>query len=251
MSLFALIIKSNNKKMKKLFLFTVLLTVLISCKNNTNQKAEAGDGFKSFVVKESIPAGGYVYILGEQGDDLKWFAASLREVNIGDVYYYDEPLLMKDFYSKELDRPFDEINFLMKISRNPEDLKEVTEMNKEMKMPSKPSGKITTDQKDISIDIPKKGISIGQLYENLKNYDGKKVLIRGEIVKFSPEIMNTNWVHIQDGTSFDGKYDLTLTTDLEVNVGDVKTFEGTVVLDKDFGYGYFYEVLIEKAKITE
>ena len=238
--------------MKKLFLFTVLLTVLISCKNNTNQKAEAGDEFESFVVKESISAGGYEYLLGEQGEDLKWFAVTSREVNTGDVFYYSEPLVMKDFYSKELDRPFDEVIFLMKVAMDPNDLKESGMEEEQTTMPGdKPSGKITTDKQDLNIETPKKGISIAQLYENLKQFDGKKVIIKGQVVKFSPEIMNTNWVHIQDGTLFDSKYDLTITTDQNVNVGDIYTFEGTVVLDKDFGYGYFYEVLIEKAKIIE
>lgn len=237
--------------MKKLFLFTMLLAALVSCKNNTNQKADSDNEFDSFVVKETINAGGYVYLLGEQGDSLKWFAANAREVKIGDKYYYNDPLVMKDFYSKELDRPFDEIIFLMNISKNPEDLKKGTEATEEPAMSSMPSGKITTDKKELNIEVPEGGISIAQLYENLKKYEGKKVIIKGEVVKFSAAIMNTNWAHIQDGTSFNSKYDLTVTTLENVKLNDIVTFEGTVVLDKDFGYGYFYDVLIENAEIKK
>lgn len=240
--------------MKKLFILTVLITALISCKNGSDQKAEAGEEFESFVVKETLAAGGYTYILGEQNDTSKWFAITAREVIEGEKYYYAEPLVMTDFYSKELDRPFDEVIFLMKVSKNPADLIQEADMKQEGMEQSaspKPSGKITTDKLDLSIEIPENGTSIAQLYENMKLYSGKKLIVKGQVVKFSPEIMNTNWVHLQDGTAFNEKYDLTVTTGETVAVGDIVTFEGTVTIDKDFGYGYFYEVLLEGAVIVK
>jgi hypothetical protein len=60
--------------------------------------------------------------------------------------------------------------------------------------------------------------------------------------------MKRNWIHIQDGTEYSGKFDLTATTDIEATVGETLTLEGTITLDKDFGYGYSYEVLMEDAK---
>jgi hypothetical protein len=60
--------------------------------------------------------------------------------------------------------------------------------------------------------------------------------------------MNKNWIHIQDGSEFQGGFDLTITTDKSVSLGDTVTFEGKLALDKDFGYGYFYTVLIEDGK---
>jgi len=63
--------------------------------------------------------------------------------------------------------------------------------------------------------------------------------------------MNTNWIHLQDGTESDGKFDLTATCLENLNVGDIVTLEGKITLDKDLGYGYFYEVLLEDAKIVK
>ena len=60
--------------------------------------------------------------------------------------------------------------------------------------------------------------------------------------------MGKNWVHIQDGTEFEGGYDLTITTNQMVSLGETVTFEGKIVLNKDFGYGYFYNILMEDAK---
>lgn len=68
-------------------------------------------------------------------------------------------------------------------------------------------------------------------------------------MKFNPGIMGTNWIHIQDGTSSQGDYDLLITSDTEVQLGKVITAEGNVATNKDFGSGYAYKVLIENAKI--
>jgi len=59
--------------------------------------------------------------------------------------------------------------------------------------------------------------------------------------------MERNWVHIQDGTEFEGKFDLTATSSETFEVGTQVTLEGILTLDHDFGYGYTYDVLLEKA----
>ncbi len=91
-------------------------------------------------------------------------------------------------------------------------------------------------------------IQIGDLLANKKSYDGKVISVTGQVVKYNPGIMGKNWIHIQDGTDNQGVYDLTVTSDQSAQVGDVMTFEGTIALDKDFGYGYFYPVIMEDAK---
>jgi len=79
----------------------------------------------------------------------------------------------------------------------------------------------------------------------------KPVLVRGKVVKFNPEIMGKNWVHLRDGsgTATDGSNDILVTTMAATKVGDVVTVEGTVRTDKDFGAGYSYRVLIEDATL--
>jgi len=232
--------------MKRLFFIGMLMMALVSCKNSQNQNAENKEQFESFVVMETMEAGGYSYILGENNGETKWYAIAAQEVKIGDVFYFANPLVMVDFHSKELDRPFDEISFLMEVSKNPDDL-----VKSEIELSGMPSGKIITDQLELSLKIPKGAISIAELYENKQKYVGKAIMVYGQVTKFNPEIMSTNWVHLQDGTSFDGKYDLTLTTLQNITVGDVLTFEGIVTLDKDFGYGYLYEILLEESIVVK
>jgi hypothetical protein len=105
--------------------------------------------------------------------------------------------------------------------------------------------KVSTEKINVKVEPCKDCIKISDLLENRKNYSGKSVKVTGQVTKFNPQIMGKNWIHIQDGSEFKGAFDLTITTDKEVSVGQTITFEGTIVLDKDFGYGYFYSVLME------
>jgi hypothetical protein len=61
--------------------------------------------------------------------------------------------------------------------------------------------------------------------------------------------MDKNWVHLQDGTSDSDSFDLTVTTTDNVEVGDIATFKGKITLKKDFGAGYYYELIMEEAKL--
>jgi len=65
--------------------------------------------------------------------------------------------------------------------------------------------------------------------------------------------MGRNWIHLRDGTGSAEKSDndLTVTTDDQAAVGDVVSVKGTVRLDKDFGAGYAYPVLVEDAKVSK
>jgi len=81
----------------------------------------------------------------------------------------------------------------------------------------------------------------------MKEYEGKEFEIRGIVTKVNKEIMGKNWVHLQDGTSKDGAFDLTITTQDLPKINDEVTFKGTVTLEKDFGAGYYYDVIMEDA----
>jgi hypothetical protein len=105
--------------------------------------------------------------------------------------------------------------------------------------------KVAAEKANVSV-VPCEGcIKIADLLAGKKDYEGKTIKIKGSVTKFNPEIMGKNWIHIQDGTEFEGAFDLTITTDKVVAVGDIVTFEGKIILNKDFGYGYFYNILME------
>jgi hypothetical protein len=72
------------------------------------------------------------------------------------------------------------------------------------------------------------------------------------VVKYNAAILGKNWFHLQDGSgkTADGTNDLTITTEAAVAVGDIVTVTGTVAIDRDFGAGYTYALMLEDATVT-
>ncbi|MFT5433403.1 MAG: hypothetical protein ACI9OJ_004109, partial [Myxococcota bacterium] len=94
--------------------------------------------------------------------------------------------------------------------------------------------------------------TVAELFAQRDELKGKTVTVRGKVTKFNSSIMDRNWVHIQDGSgSAESKdNDLTVTTDGSAIVGKIVVVTGTLVTDQDFGSGYTYPLLVEKAKIA-
>jgi uncharacterized membrane protein YcgQ (UPF0703/DUF1980 family) len=107
----------------------------------------------------------------------------------------------------------------------------------------------TEPQRSVSNTTPSANIesigavSLADLFTNPSNYNGKKITVTGKVVKFSPNIMARNWIHIVNDK---GNYDLTITTTDIVNLDDNVTFEGVITLNKDFGAGYKYAIIMEE-----
>lgn len=92
-------------------------------------------------------------------------------------------------------------------------------------------------------------LSIAELYAKKAELKGKNVTIFGKVVKVNKGVMGRNWLHVQDGTGAQGTNDLTITTEGIANPNDKVSVTGIVVLDKDFGAGYKYELIIEDALV--
>jgi hypothetical protein len=60
-----------------------------------------------------------------------------------------------------------------------------------------------------------------------------------------------NWIYILDGTRFILDYDLTVTTFDGLKMVNTVNFEGVLAINKDIGAGYFYNVLLETAKLKK
>jgi hypothetical protein len=94
--------------------------------------------------------------------------------------------------------------------------------------------------------------TVANLYKDRTELNGKQVKLEGKVVKVNNQIMQRNFLHLQDGTGSadDGSNDITITSQDTANVGDMVNVTGTLILDHDFGAGYKYPLLIEKASIT-
>jgi len=208
------------------------------------QTLQQADGGKSFEVVEVIQGNSYTYIKAKENMAEKWMAVSKQEVQTGSVYYYDEALPMNNFHSKEIDRTFDEIFFVNSISTTPLAQAQPKAMEGH-------KGKVDIQQNSaITLEKQAGEITVAQIFGNRSNFSEKEVEIRGIVVKVNEQVMGKNWIHIQDGTSDNGNFDLTITSADLPKLNDEITVKGKIILNKDFGYGYTYEVIMEDAKVV-
>lgn len=190
------------------------------------------------VVDEALDTEKYTYLSVTENGEKFWIAIPNTEVEIGKTYYYIGGLLKKNFFSREYNRVFETLYLVSGISDQPGGPDQAT---------SNMQGENAVLAGPVNVEPAKGAIKISELVSNLKKYDGKVVKVTGKCVKVNPMIMGRNWVHIQDGSA--NNYDLTVTTDEVVQLGSIVTLEGTISLNKDFGAGYRYDVIMEGATL--
>jgi hypothetical protein len=95
------------------------------------------------------------------------------------------------------------------------------------------------------------GKTVAELFAEKDALANTKVILRGKVVKTNAMIMDRNWLHIRDGSGAEGTNDVTVTTTGELpKVGDTVLVTGQVAVDKDFGMGYRYPLVVEDAVVT-
>ena len=229
-------------------LVAFIISCLLSCQPGNKKVANLAPNAHQVRAEEVIQTSAYTYVrVSADGRDY-WIAISKMDVRTGETYYWSEGSEMREFTSKELKRTFRSIFFIQDFSAEPITLEKQTQVPAQAGQPGKQPA---VEHKGISVAKVEGGLSIAELYAKRKSVDGKNVKIRGEVVKFSGGIMNRNWVHIQDGTRDGENFDLTITTNDSVKVGDIVVFEGKAAAGRDFGAGYFYELIIEDARLKK
>jgi hypothetical protein len=94
--------------------------------------------------------------------------------------------------------------------------------------------------------------TVAAVYKEKTALTGKTISATGKVVKVNNGIMGRNFVHVQDGTgdAKDGSNNLVVTSKQTAAVGDKVTVSGLVVVNRDFGSGYSYPLIIEEATVT-
>ncbi len=226
--------------------------------NNSQPMNTSKGGFTenlhTVVVNKVLPTSKYVYVNVTEGGNQFWIATGKTNVIVGNTYFYRDGLLKTNFESKEYKRIFDTIYLVSNIV--PKDHGEHSSGLKADFMEVEPSKKTESVSKKETIPthsdkiIPYKGsIKIAELVANPSKYEGRTVQISGNVVKVNPNIMNRNWLHLQDGSKND--YDLVATSNTFVPEGKTITIRAKVSLDRDFGAGYRYDLILEDGIIVE
>ena len=247
--------------MKSLLLYAFLVLGLVAC--NSKPKVVSAEGAEmqmmqdnphaamtsghtgmahTVVCQDFMHTDKYTYMDVEENGQRYWIAVPRQDVEKGASYQYTGGLEKHNFKSVEFDRVFDKIYLVSGIipaggSAGSAVDRALAHANQSP--PSAPAANMP----------PSEGtVKIAEIFENRAKYEGKVVTVSGQCVKLNKMIMGRNWLHIDDG-SMDG--DLTVTSQDEVPVGANATFTGTIALNRDFGAGYRYEVIMEEAKLVQ
>lgn len=194
------------------------------------------------LAKDFLQAERYTYLLVEENNRTYWLATAKTEVEKGKNYMYRGGLLKTNFESQEFNRTFDTIYLVSNI------IDAAAHPGGNIPMTG---GSITSsvNSPDLDPEAIKNAIKLSDLFAKKDKYNGKLITVAGECVKVNNGIMGKNWVHIQDGSQSEGKtLDLTVTTNMNIKVGSKVALQGKIALNKDFGAGYRYDIIMEDAQ---
>ena len=242
------------------FLLFFTLAVLVGCQQNSTtqspaQTPQSSTNNISGSVVETMNALGYTYVLVDVDNEQIWAATPQFAVNVGDLVVVPEGMAMHNYYSQTLDRHFDVVYFVESIL-NASSATASTGGTPQTQMPAghPPISGMGAAAPAAATDIEKLegGMSIEEIYAARSDLSGQEISLRGQVVKFSPQIMGTNWIHLQDGSGNPdtGNHDLTVTSNTQLKVGDIVIASGKLTADKDFGHGYVYDLIMENAVVS-
>jgi hypothetical protein len=223
-------------------------------------------------VSETMNTGGYTYFLVDTGKEKTWAAAQQFTVKFGDKVAVADGMPIPNYHSKTLNRDFELVVFTGNVSVNGVSAApgagsaaksgQLPQGHPPISGGSAESGELPKGHPPIAggdakpvinlsnIKKAEGGKTIAEIYAQQSELNGKKVKVRGRVVKYNSDILGKNWIHIQDGTGKAGNNDLALTSTATANVGHLILVKGVVALNRDFGGGYKYGVILENAELT-
>ena len=217
-------------------------------------------------VLETMDAAGYTYMRLKTPKGEIWAAVQKATVKKGSEVTIVNATPMNNFESKTLKRNFDVIFFgslgsETGTSAGPSPLAPghgaSAEKQAQAVMAEQHAGLANAPVDSVKIKVKKaegpEGKTVSEIYAAKASLKDASVAVRGKVVKYNPGIMGKNWIHLRDGSGSNEKKDndLTITTSDSAVVGAVVLVKGKVHLDRDFGSGYVYPVIIEDAKVSK
>jgi hypothetical protein len=224
----------------------------------------AQGGTLTGTVREQIPVGPYVYLRLETEGGEQWAAVNETSLAIGDSVTVYNVMKMEQFASETLGRTFDEIYFgtvdpsggvpagsMSSGGSMPDAM--MAPLPASAPMPAGAHPPLPPRVGPIPRATGANARTIGELWGAKEQLAGASVTVRGVVVKYNPDVMGKNWIHLQDGSgnAGNGTNDLTVNSLETAAVGDTVTISGTVRLNQDLGAGYLYPLLVENATLVK
>lgn len=232
-------------------------------------QAPAGETIAGTVL-ETISTTGYTYLRLKTAAGEQWAAISGAQVAVGSAVTVAVSMRADNFQSKSLNRTFERL-YMGSLApagaaAPPQSAAAGPLLSSHQAAgPAAAAGAMPPGHPALGADrsvagpeqpLPRaegeRGRTVAEVWKQRAELKDAQVAVRGRVVKFMPAIMGKNWLHLRDGSgsSATGDDDVTVTTAATVAVGDIVVVTGTVRVDRDFGSGYSYPVLIEDATVA-
>jgi hypothetical protein len=234
--------------------------------SKTGEPAASGKVLGSITgtVLEALDAAGYTYLCLKTPDGEIWAAVQKANVKKGSEVTVVNGTPMDGFESRTLKRKFDHIVFGNLgagpgVAMSPPALLpgHAAPMDTQAQIASQHAG-VTQSPPDVGKIAVKKaegadGKTVAEIFAQKTSLKEAPVAVRGKVVKYNSGIMGKNWIHLRDGSGSPEKKDndITITTLDTAAVGDVVLVRGKLHIDRDFGSGYSYPVIIEDGKVLK
>ena len=223
-------------------------------------------------ILETMDSGGYTYMRLATPAGETWTAVNASKVKTGETVTVVNAVPMDGFQSNTLHRKFDHIWFGTLASgptpapgapeaapgQQPAGQPDASDPRYREMMAAQHAAAARGPAADVGeIKVPKaegaEGKTVAEIFAGRQSLKDKEAAVRGKVVKYNAGIMGRNWMHLRDGsgTAAMKNNDLTVTTSDTAAVGDVVTVRGKVRVDRDFGAGYSYPVMIEEARVAK
>jgi hypothetical protein len=193
-------------------------------------------------VSNVLDVPGYTYVEVETADGTVWAAAPSVSVKAGDTVSFATGMAMRDFYSKTLQREFEVIYFVDRFISN----SGTTSIDSEA---AAAHGSMGVQEAAAPVEGIRKadgGYTVAEIFARGDELNGQPMRVRGQVVKFTAGVMNTNWLRIRDGST---NQDLIVPTDSTAAVNDVVLVEGKLVVNMDLGQGYVLPAVLQDAEV--
>jgi hypothetical protein len=189
-------------------------------------------------------AGSYTYLRLRTRHGETWAAVLRVPVWQGDIVTIDNAFVMHNFESKPLNRIFRTILLGTLDGTGAHAIGTRAGAAHALRIKVRLSGDV-----HVAKAVGRNALTVAEVNSRRAQFMDRVVQVRGRVVKFNPNIMGMNWVHLRDGSgsALEGNNDILVTTEQEVAIGEDVTAVGIVRTDVDFGSGYSYQVLIDDA----
>lgn len=207
-------------------------------------------------VLETMNAGGYTYVKLRTASGETWVAMPETPAKVGSTIALNAQMTLENFESKTLKRTFPKIVFATPAGAAPAaegKLKAGDRMAAMAQHAAYSQGPATAMDVKVAKAEGPDAKTVAEVWAGRASLKDKTVTIRGKVVKFTPETLGANWIHLRDGSGSADKHDndIAVTTKETAKIGDVVVASGTLRVDKDFGAGYTYPVIVEGAKLKK